>query len=577
MESQKILLRDPAIESDDLLEERSVKATRALLQTFLQTVKAFRLYEADHPILNKFLERLKRDFDHYFEEFDSFPLLVGEYRLFYRGRVVYENQDIKESLAFFFYRDGIREIKFIRGLELREIVDFLQVVRKGESVNRMEDDLVTLLWEKDFAHITFGVVDEFIDPEGSFVPASPEEWPGRLELKSRGEGSYEPALVEEVPDGAKGLRVEGLKQAINLQPGQSLVEACQLTPDEIGELAREMEREFETEYHDVVIDNLIEILLHLGDDLDAYENMIAYFERTIASFLEKGEIRKATTVLQKLHHTMESIVLKDRQIFAIRRILDSFSRPSSIERIGELMAGEGEVDAEAILQYLRLLTPKSVEPLCLLLGKLESGRWRKAICEVIAHLAQTDLQPLIKFLSDPNPFIVRHILYILGRIGNPSALRYLGPLVVHPDSQVREEVLQLLLKSGEPAKDLLSKFLKDPLAKIRIKAALAFAKIAGKEAVKPLQAIILSEDFLKRDYEEKASFFRALGETGSEEAIPMLEEIVKKRRWLQRGKWKEMRLCAQHALKMLGAKEAEGGVAKRPKGEPKPLQRLLPS
>lgn len=572
MEKRRIEARDKMgkkKEGEEILEERSVKATRALLQTFLQTVKAFRLYEADHPILNKFLERLKKDFDHYFEEFESFPLLVGEFRLYYRGKIVYENQDLKESLAFYFYRDGIREIKFIRGLEFQEVVNFLNVVRKGESVNRMEDDLVTLLWEQDFSHITFGTVDEFIEHESAYVPATEEDFERKLEFKGLGK-----TWVEETPDISEpetldGLRIGGLEEAMGPLPGQSLVQACQLTTEEIEEINREVEAEYAPEYLNMLIDNLIEILLHLGEDIDAYENMISYFERTIAFLLERGEIRKAISVLMKLNQTMESIVLKDKQIFAIRRILDTFSSPSAIERLGEAMVRNEEVDSEAVHQYLRLLSPKSVEPLCHLLGRLESGKWRRAICEALVPLSQADIHHLVKFLSDPNPFLVSHILYVLGKIGHPSTYKYLTPLVAHPDPKVREETLQLLIKTGMPAKDLLQKFLKDPLAKIRMKAALAFAKTAGEEAVKPLEAIILSEDFLKKDYEEKASFFRALGETGAEGVISTLKKIAKKRKWFQRKKWQEMRLCAQNTLKMLGVEEW------KPKREPRVVRRSL--
>jgi hypothetical protein len=96
-------------------------------------VKSFRLYEAEHPILLRFLDRLKKDFDRYFEEFDSFSLQVGEHQLFYQGKVVYESQDVKESLAFAFFRDGIREIRFFKGLEFREMIDFLNIVRKSDS------------------------------------------------------------------------------------------------------------------------------------------------------------------------------------------------------------------------------------------------------------------------------------------------------------------------------------------------------------------------------------------------------------------------------------------------------------
>jgi len=163
----------------DLFEEKAiegkVKSTRGLIQTFLQTLKAFRLYEANHPILSKFLERVRKDFDQYFDEFDSFSLQIGEHRLYYQGNVVYENQDVKESLAFVFFKDGIRELQFSKGLEFREIMDFLNIVRKSDFLNRMEDDLVTLLWEKDFSHITFTTVDEFLEGSGIFVPTTEED------------------------------------------------------------------------------------------------------------------------------------------------------------------------------------------------------------------------------------------------------------------------------------------------------------------------------------------------------------------------------------------------------------------
>jgi hypothetical protein len=448
-------------------------------------------------------------------------------------------------------------------------------VRKSESVNRLEDDLVTLLWEKDFIHITFGTVDEFLESGSHYIPATEEDFIERLEFKGFGKEVADETTPEREKEEPPALMVEGLKQALNPSPGQSLVQACQLTPDEVEEINREIEQEYQPDYIYLLIDNLIEILLHLGEDMDAYENMISYFERTIGSFLEKREVRKAVVVLKKLNDTMESMVLKDKQIFAIRRILDTFSGPHSVELLGEVMKGNGELDSEAILQYLRLLTKKGVEPLCILLGKVESGKWRKAVCDILAELSREEIKPLIKFLSDPNPFLICHILYVLGKIGHPSTVKYLGNLVVHQNPKVREETLQVLKKFGEQAKDLLQKFLKDPLPEMRAKAAPIFAKVAKEEAVKPLNGIILSEDFFKRDYEEKASFFKALGETGSEEVIPVLKKIAKKRRWFQRGKWDEMRLCAHNTLKMLGMDEGADSPGMKQKQRLKHIERSI--
>jgi len=546
-------------EKVDILEEKGieekVKSTKALIQTFLQTLKAFRLYEANHPILSKFLEKLRKDFDQYFDEFDSFSLQIGEHRLYYRGNVVYENQDVKESLAFVFFKDGIRELQFSKGLEFKEMIDFLHIVRKSDFLNRMEDDLVTLLWEKDFSHITFITVDEFLEGSGIYVPATEEDLIKRSEYK----GSREEWLQGRVDqgegegEGSHAPAAEGLEQAINPGPGQSLVEACQLTSDEKKAIDREALQEQQPEYIYVLIDNLIEILLHLGEDTDAYENMISYFDRVIEYLLEEKEIGKAVELLKSLNDTMDSMVLKDRQIFAIRRILEKSSSPHNIELLGKAMKGNGEVPSEAILQYFRFLNKQAVEPLCLLLSELESGKWRKAICDQMVELSREEIQLLSKFLSDHNPFLVSHILYILGKIGDPSAVKYLETMVSHKDLKVREETLQVLNKFGDKGKDLIQKFLKDSVSGLRAKAALLLARQTKVGAVKPLTEIILSEDFYRRDYEEKASFFRALGETGSKEVIPVLKKIAKQRRWFQRTKWNEMRQCAANTLKILGA------------------------
>jgi HEAT repeat protein len=254
---------------------------------------------------------------------------------------------------------------------------------------------------------------------------------------------------------------------------------------------------------------------------------------------------------------MESMVLKDKQISAIRRILENSSRSHCIELLGNAMKSNGEVESDSIHQYLRFLTKQAIEPLCHLLGELESGKWRKVVCDHLAEVSQTDIQPLSKFLSDQNSFLVCHILYIFGKIGHSTTLKYLGNLVVHEDPKVREETLQVINKFGEKGEDLIQKFLKDPVPDIRGKASLILAKIAKSEAVKPLTEIILSEDFYKRDYQEKASFFRALGETGSREVIPLLEKIAKKRRWFQKAKWDEMRLCATNTLRMMGVEEVQ--------------------
>jgi hypothetical protein len=523
--------------------DEGVKSAKSLIQTFLQAIKSYRIYESEHPILPKFLERLRNDFEHYFKESDCFSLQVGERRLFYRGKPVYESQDVKESLSFLFFKDGVREIRFYKGLDIGEIGDFLAVIRRSDSVNRFEDDLVTLLWEKDFSHIHFTTADEYLELSLSGIP--PREGAlqaaGDFSEAAEGEGSWE-------KDGGS-IRLE---QVLHPSPGQSLVQACQLTPGEAEEISREAQKE---QRSGLLIGDLIEILLHLGEDMDAYENMISYFERVIHSLLEQKKIEKVVVIFRQLHDTLESIALKDKQIFAIRRILETASGSKSIDLLRKSASGDEGLQADILLAYLSYVTNQAADPLCRSLVDSPSAMWTNAVSETITRLSRPDFEPLTRFLSSPEPALVLQVLAILTRIAEPAVVKYLAPLVGNRDIKVREQVLQMVGQFGAAGRDLVLRFLADPVPEIRAKASLALARIGHEWAVKPLLEVVLSDSFWKRPYDEKASFLRALGETGAKEVIPVLHTIAKKPRWFQRSKWKEMRPCAIHSLKLL-----EGGA-----------------
>lgn len=542
----------------DGLDEKNIKeevqSAKSLIQTFLQTVKISQLYEPNHPMISRFLDNLKLEFDRYFEDLDSFSLKVGQYQLLYRGKVAYESQNLKENLAFFFFRDGIREIHFFKGLEFKELADFLGIVRKSNIINRNEGDLVTLLWEKDFFHIDFTIVDEFLDEDETFIPVTDEDLLKGLEYKGFREGLEEEGGKAKTDESHASIAA-GLRQAFNIPPEQSVAQVCALNPDEMEQIYRRVEREQESDYVYTLINNLIEILLHLGENMEAYENLISYFERINKSLLEEREVGKAVMILRSLNDPFTLGDSKEKQTSAIDRILVKAGDSPSLELLGKAMEGNGEADSESILQYLQLLPKPAVDPLCSLLMGLGAEKWRRVLCDRIAELCRGEIQSLTKFLSDPNYLFLSDILRILEKVAHPSTPKYLGNLVNHEDPKVREETLKLIAKFEENGTDLVRKFLRDSVPQIRGRASRILAKMDKQRAVKPLTEIVLSEDFLKRDYEEKVSFFIALGETGSAEAIATLQKIAKEKKWFNRAQWDEMRRCAAKTLKMMGVEK----------------------
>ena len=64
-----------------------------------------------------------------------------------------------ESLAFLFFKDSVREITFLPGVEEEELVSFLAVLQKARNLKPEGDDLLTVLWEVDLQFFVYKYVD----------------------------------------------------------------------------------------------------------------------------------------------------------------------------------------------------------------------------------------------------------------------------------------------------------------------------------------------------------------------------------------------------------------------------------
>ena len=85
---------------------------------------------------------------------------------------------------------------------------------------------------------------------------------------------------------------ENIKQTVSPTPGTGLAQTFQLTPHEMMEINREIQAEQQPEHLYVLIDHLTEILLHLGEEKEAFENLISYYENILESLLRQKDWRE---------------------------------------------------------------------------------------------------------------------------------------------------------------------------------------------------------------------------------------------------------------------------------------------
>ncbi len=527
-----------------------------LTKSFIKAIKTFRFYPPDNPILKGFQELLPKKFQFFLNKYHSFAYQIGEYTLSYRGKVLYENRDVKASLAFLFYKDGIRELRFMKGIEEWEVKGFVDTIIRCDNINQLEDDFVTLMWEKDFTHISYLATDEFLEDMPIFIPDNVDQFRKEIVFKPVTHEVEIDFLEEDMEEGVD--LDEALSKLIEeLHSFVSNRSVYSLTPEEIERLRKEVESEIEPTFVLNIIDILFEILFWEKDP-ESYQNAVNILDKVLDAMVTLREFQKAVDLLKRVYIFQRTYELKEWQIESLRKFIVEAGNDQRIERIGKVLEQEEEVRAEDVHNYLILLQRNAIKPLVRLLGERTKSKTRRVVCDALSEIGKNSFELFTPYMDDPRWYLIRNITYILGRIGNEESLPYIQKAFTHEDSRVRREaILALGVIGSTKAVGLLVKALTDEDARIRAMAAVNLGKIGKKAALAPLLEVVQSKDFQKKEPAEIKAFFDAIGMVGgSKESILALQELLERKSWFSRGKTDEIRIGAAQALAMIGTPEA---------------------
>ena len=542
---------------------------RDLTGTLIKAVKAFRFYPADNPTLKGFRDQLVRRFQFFLNKYQSFVIQIGEYDLSYKGKILYENRDVKASLAYLLYKDGVRELRFTKGLEEWEIQGLMDIIRGSDAVNQLEDDIVTLMWERDFTHISYLATDEFLEEAGVVIPDNLEKFRKNLVFKPIARHVEVDMIDEEYEDGV-GLDEVLARQMEETPSFLSNRSVYFLTPDEVEGLRREVETEIDPAFVLNILDTLFEILAQEREP-ESYQDVINVITKILDAFLTLGEFQKAADLLKRVYIILKTYELKDWQIEIIRKMIFEAGEEKKMERIGKILEEQPGVRLEDASSYLLLLQKNAIPHLIQLLGKLKNSKARRMVCDALAQIGKNAIDVFTPFVDDRRWYLVRNIVYILGRIGREQAFPYLQKTFTHEEVRVRRETVQALgLIGGPKAVGILVKALTDSDARIRSMAAINLGKIGKTAGLIPLLEVVQAKDFQKGDPAEIKAFFDAIGMIGSNEALPVLRQLLERKSWFGRGKVDEVRIGAARAMAVIGTPEAKAILesGKQSKDEP---------
>ncbi len=555
-EKKSMELADEMVMVEGIETDEELLLARDLTGFFLKTFKAIRFYPPDNPTIKGFRDQLLKKFQHFLTKYSSFILRIDEFSLSFKNRVLYENRDPKSSLAFLLYKDGLRELRFVKGLEEWEVQGLMDVLRGSEKLNEMEDDLVTLLWERDFVHISYLATDEFLEDNPILIPENVDQFRSKLVFKPLAYNVQVDLLEEEEPDLDKILA-----QTVSETPIKDK-SIYFLTSEEMERMRSEVEHEVDPTFVFSAADILFEIL-GVEKEQEPYQIAANLLLKILDGLLTLGEFQRASDLLKRLYIMVKTYELKDWQAETIHQLIESAGDEVRIERIGRILENETGIRTEDINEYLIHLQQNSIKPLIKLLGELKNSKTRRVICDALSEIGKNAVELFIPFMDDRRWYLVRNITYILGRIGKEKALPHIQKALNHEELRVRREAIQALgLIGGPKAVSLLIKALVDKDARIRAMSAINLGRIGKNIGLAALLEVVQSKDFQKKEPTEMKAFLDAIGMVGSNEALPVLQQMLERKALFGIGKKDETRPGVANTLAMIGTPEARAILEK---------------
>ena len=555
-------------------EEALARAAAAWAGQLARTLKTCRLYDAQNPTVKKFRADLAAGLAELLAAHGPLALTFTADDVLCASASLYPARSREDNLGLPFYRDGIRSLTFQPGIEPPEVDAFLDaVLRVTARAHACDEDLVTLLWDAELAHLDLSYASTEADVDGGegargADAASPMPWPRAQAAPGAdgGAGGAGPAAGEALGDAA-GTRSEDWATHDPEGPAQADFDA--LAAGAEAECAR-----FQSEHAaEAEAPRLAAALALVGDCLacagtdDDRRELARFAARLLREALTLGAWSDADAALALI----ERAACADDPRAGL---LAELAQPGSLVTLG-VIASLDQGGLRAVQEFVALtrrLGPHAVEWLMQIVAESQQQRTRRPLAKAVAALLEGEPERLAPWLADERWYVARNAAHILGLIGGPATAGLLGTAARHPEKRVRREAIAALARLDTPeSRAQLFAALEGADAATEGTLLHALANRREPALAARLLAQVTAAGFAERPAEEVRAVLSALGATAGDEAIPDLEALLHRRGWFAGGRGVDPRALA-HALARLGTPAAAAALERGARSRSGPVR-----
>ena len=540
-------------------DELPVADVRQLFVTLGKAFRAYQLYDENNPVRRRFLEGLRSEFQRLWGEVDRIVVSVDEEHLYLGEHPVYSSESRADSLAFLFFKDGVREIAFAPGIESDELERFLSVLQRARKLVPEGDDLLTVLWEEDLRYFTYQYVD--LLAEGV---ALPEAGGGNNQAELQAVLVAEDTEEEGEADAASSESGEASDAPQTVKQDDFNPTLYALDPREMEALRVEVRKELSRDTRGDVLSALFDRLEESTNRKRQLE-VLQVLATLLPNFLSRGAIIPATRVLEELR-TLERQegIFDERGLAESRKLLDAVSASETIdELIKALYDGTIRATPTQLGGFLTYLRGGALAPLLHAAESVEHKELRSVLRAAVQGIANRNRAAVIALLEESDPIVAAGAARLVGDLQITEGGPALAQLLLHDDASVRLAAVEaaVSLKASTVA-GALEHALDDPDRDVRVAAAKALGALRYGPAARALGEIAKGKVIRTADVGEKVAVFEAFGIVASEGGVRLLDDLLNGKSFLGKREPSEIRAAAALGLGRIGTPAGKTALQK---------------
>jgi HEAT repeat protein len=531
-----------------------------LLRLFGKAARAHQLYLPNNPVYKAAQDALRAGFSPIWEAADELVLTFTEHEVRYAGQtVLQESSKSSDSLPWIFYKDGVREVRFLRGLDNEELTKLLDILQRVRKASPDEDDLLTMLWQVDFVFLRYRYVDMNVDPTVPLTAGSEHLADDDAAAAESSGRRIDPA---EYAGTAEAETTESRSGVVNMADFDATLYF--LDEKEIEYLQAEVRREYESDLRLNVVAMLLDIFEQQADPT-IREEVAQVLDNFMLHLLSAGQFRTVAYLIR------ESLVAGQRAIDIVpthsermAQLPARLSAPEALTQLLQSMDGAATLPPAAELgELFEQLRGTALATVLEWLGRLQNPKLRPLLEQAASRLAAQSTADLVKLIASPKQDVALEAIKRAGGLRTPAAVGPIAKVLENGHSALRSAAVLALSEIGSPsALQALERAVDDSDRDVRVATVRALQARAYRAALPRLEAMVKGRTIRDADLTEKMAVFEAYGSMCGEPGVVALDAMLNGKSMFGRREDAEVRACAAVALGRIGTEGARTSLQK---------------